>query len=174
MGIPEWVQQRTTKIIKGLEHLSHEETLRELGLFSQEKRRLRGNLINGCKYLMGEIKVMEPGFLQLHWGKGQEKMSINWGVGKSPETWEKDYLLWGQSNSGKGCPERLWNCCPWRYTKPNWTWPWTACSSWPWFEQWCGTRQSPKVFQPHPFCDYMKYLLKFPPLGFFLFLSIYN
>ena len=52
------------KMIRGLEHLSYEDRLRELGLFSLEKRRLCGDHIVVFQYVKGAYSEAGEGLYQ--------------------------------------------------------------------------------------------------------------
>ena len=69
------VQRRATKMIRGLEHLSYEERLRELSIFGLEKKRLQGDLTVAFQYLKGAYKLEgERLFLRVDSGRTSFKL----------------------------------------------------------------------------------------------------
>ncbi|KFQ05406.1 hypothetical protein N329_00863, partial [Haliaeetus albicilla] len=61
MDLLERVQRRAMKMIRGLEHLSYEDRLRQLRLFSLEKRRLWADITEAFQYLKGAYRKIGEG-----------------------------------------------------------------------------------------------------------------
>ncbi|KAK4815764.1 LOW QUALITY PROTEIN: hypothetical protein QYF61_007182 [Mycteria americana] len=145
MDIVERVQQKAVKLIKGLEHLTYEERLRA-GTVQPGEEKAQGDFIDVYKYLMGGMKVREPGFSQTRGNRhklNHRRFPLN--IRKHVftvrviEHWCKlareivesstlevvkrclDMVLGNWlSSGGTACPERLHSLHLWMFSGPNW------------------------------------------------------
>ena len=119
-----------TKMIWGLEHLSYEERLRELGLFSLKKTRLEWDLIATFQYLKDTHKKDWDKYFSRAWRDRTSRNDFNLKRVDLYCTYGRNSLLWEWWNTGTGCPKRWWMPHPWKHSKLVWMGTWATWSSW--------------------------------------------
>ena len=98
-------------MLRGLQHLCCEDRLRELGLFSSEKRRLWSDLIAAFPYLKGAYKQEGS---QLFERVDNSRTNGNGKEGRFRLDVRGKFFTLRAVRCWNSCPGRLWMPHPWR------------------------------------------------------------
>ena len=102
-------------MLRGLQHLPYKDRLRELGLFSLEKRRLRGDLIAAFQDLQGASKQEGRQLLERADNSRTRENGLKLKEGRLRlDVRGKLLTEWGGAGTaaqrGCGCPVHPWRC----------------------------------------------------------------
>ena len=107
-------------MIRGLECLSYEDSLRELGLFSLEKRRVRGDLIAAFQYLKGAYRKEVEGLITRVCSDRTRGNGFKLKERRFRLHIRKEFFTMKVVKHCTGCLEKLWMLPPWKCSRPGW------------------------------------------------------
>ena len=110
------------KVLKGLEHLSYGERLRNPGLFSLGKGRLRGDLISVYQSPEGGGRQMDEARLfSVVRSNGTRSNGLQFGLRKFHTNMQKNFLMVRVTERWHRLPREVGHLLLWGYSRPIWT-----------------------------------------------------
>ena len=107
-------------MIREMEHLSCEERLRQLGLFSLEKRKLRGYLIVAFQYLKWDDKRAGEGHFTRACSDRTRGNAFKLKEGRFRLDIRKEFCTTRVLRYWNRLPREVVDAPPWKYSRPGW------------------------------------------------------